>query len=158
MEGWIIFTAAVAAIGTSITLFVFVRQLIASRKRVIVKIYHTFVYTSGNDEKLDIVINVKNLKGRIIRVTSPSFLLSNDDYLCPAKWEGVTMIPNGSDKDFIIEIDDLCDNLKRECPDYENIKIIKYNVGEVDRFTKDKSIPRSIQKFFRKRSWWPQIF
>jgi hypothetical protein len=158
MEGWIIFTATVAAIGTSVTLFVFVRQLTASRKRIVVKIYHTLIYTSGNDEKLDIVVNVKNLKGRIVRVTKPSFLLSNDDYLCPDKWESVTTIPNGSDKDFIIEIEELYENLKREYPDYENIKIIKYSVGEVDRFTKDKSIPRSIQKSFQKRSWWPQIF
>ena len=161
MEGWIIFTAVVVAIGTSVTLFVFVRQLIASRKRIVVKIYHTYIYTPGknlDESRLDIVINVKNLRGRIIRVTRPGFLLSNDAYLVPDEWDSVTKISDGDDTDFIVEADDLYEHLKREYPDYENIKIIKYNVSEIERNTKDKSIPRSMKRFFRKRSWFPQIF
>jgi len=161
VEGWIIFTAVVVAIGTSVTFFVFVRQLIASRERIVVKIYHTYIYTPGknlDEASLDIVINVKNLRGRIIRVTRPGFLLSNDGYLVPEEWDSVTTISDGDDKDFIIEVDDLYDHLKREYPDCENIKIIKYNVSEVERFTKHKSIPRSIKRSFRKRDWLPQIF
>ena len=158
MDNWIIFTAVVTAIGASITLFVFVRQLITSRKRIVSKIYRTLIYSVGDDDRLDIVINVKNLTGRIFRTTGPGFAVSNDDFFFPDAWEGVKVIPDGSDRDFIIDIDELCDNLKRDYPNIPNIKITKYYVGQIDGYDKFKPIPRSIKKSFGKGFSSYQIF